>query len=136
MIEGDRETSITDDMIIVAMLKGDIGVEATVILTVDASVFGTIVISVGIMSILTEGASAVEGNRGIGTIGTLSADAKYDVADVSIGVAVNMTNDSADVEIVVGVDAAVSTTIDDGSVVVGDIGVGAEVSVIDDVLVV
>ena len=136
MIEGDRETSITDDMIIVAMLEVDIGVEATVILTVDASVFGTIVISVGIMSILTEGASAVEGNRGIGTIDTLSADAKYDVADVSIGVAVNMTNDSADVEIVVGVDAAVSTTIDDGSVVVGDIGVGAEVSVIDDVLVV
>ena len=135
MIERDRETSNTGDMIIVAMLDGDIGVEATVILTVDATVLGAIVVSVGIMAILTDGASAVEGNRGIVTVGTLSADAKYDVADVSIDDAVNMTNDKADVEIVVGVVAAVITTIDDGSVVVGDIGVGVEVCIIDDVLV-
>ena len=137
VVDGDLETGVTGDMIIVStVLESDIEVEASLILTFDASVFGAIVVSVGTMVSLTGGASVVEDESGIGTADALTADAKYDVADVSIGVAVNMTNDSADVEIVVGVVAAVSTTIDDGSVVVGGIGVGAEVSIIDDVLVV
>ena len=137
VVDGDLETGVTGDMIIVStVLESDIEVEASVILTFDASVFGAIVVSVGTMVSLTGGASVVEDESGIGTADALTADAKYDVADVSIDVAVNMTNDSADVEIVVGVVAAVSTTIDDGSVVVGGIGVGAEVSIIDDVLVV
>ena len=124
-IRNGVSTIVTDELVVDTEEESII----LVIITIDISVFVTVL----------EDIVACDENDNVSVVETeirVCAAAKYDVADVSIGVAVNMTNDRAEVEIVVGVDAAVITTIDVGSVVVGSIEIGFEVSINDDVLVV